>query len=165
MFPYLMIDQSCTQMELQEQHQGRYVRKQIQQIDIFPTFQLKFFSAVYWAIAYGKFKCAEYPVHVHHFHISSLIIKTVHSQVLASRSDFALASHLGKFWGEVTYPTHPVDIMIVERAPKQLRQYMNLLFTFDIFSWSGIFLCYLLTCAVMCIGCYYFQSEHSLKVM
>ncbi len=83
---------------------------------------------------------------------------------MAGRSDFALASDIQKFWGERTYPTHPAEILLFERAPQQIKQYFNLFITFDAISWSGIVFCYILTSIVMGIGLYVLKSEKSIMV-
>ena len=91
--------------------------------------------------------------------------KLVSSQVLAGRADLALASEIEKFWGENAYLTHPVDIFLVESSPQQLRQYMNLFYTFDKMSWLGILFCYFLTSVVMCVGWFALQANADMKVV
>ncbi len=84
--------------------------------------------------------------------------------MVAGRSDFALATTFGEFWGEPCYPLFIIDTFMIERSPLQLKQYLNVFYTYDVFSWCSIILSYALTSAIMCIACYAFQSGRSFKV-
>ncbi len=68
------------------------------------------------------------------------------------------------FGGEKSDYIHVSNLLLLQRSPLQLPQYLNLMHTFDSYTWKGTIAGFLLVSGVTCVLSFLGKSELSPKV-